>query len=92
VAKKVPEHAETGGGLYVAAVQSAAAIGAFGGGVAFDSSGSTGVFVLSGLSWFLAAVIVYIRIAATTEKTTTLGAAIETHWMRKRSQENNERK
>jgi predicted MFS family arabinose efflux permease len=58
VARKVPEQAETGGGLYVAAVQFAAAIGASVGGLAFDFSGSKGVFILSGAAWALSAVVV----------------------------------
>jgi predicted MFS family arabinose efflux permease len=62
VAKKVPEYAETGGGLYVASVQFAAAVGAFVGGFAFDFSGSSGVFILSGVSWALSALLVYRKI------------------------------
>ena len=65
VAKKVPEHAETGGGLYVAAVQFAAALGALGGGVIFDSYGSSGVFTLSGISWHLSGLIVTWNIKTT---------------------------
>lgn len=65
VARKVPEHAETGGGLYVAAVQSSAAIGAFGGGLAFDFRGSTAVFLLCGLSWGISALLVYRKISST---------------------------
>ncbi len=64
VAKKVPENAETAGGLYVASVQFAAAIGALIGGFAFDFSGSTGVFILSGVSWALSAAVVYAKITA----------------------------
>lgn len=63
VAKKVPEYAETGGGLYVAAVQSSAAFGAFAGGFVFDFSGSSGVFILSGLSWLLSGYLVYRSIS-----------------------------
>jgi predicted MFS family arabinose efflux permease len=59
VARKVPEHAETGGGLYVAAIQFAAAIGAMGGGVIYDSSGSTGVFGLSAVTWIVSALLIY---------------------------------
>ena len=64
VAKKVPEQAETGGGLYVASIQLSAAIGAFGGGIIFDFSGSSGVFILSGISWTLSAFLVYRSISA----------------------------
>jgi len=64
VARKVPEHAETGGGLYVAAVQSSAAIGALGGGLAFDFRGSTAVFLMCCGSWLIAALLVYRKISA----------------------------
>jgi predicted MFS family arabinose efflux permease len=63
VAKKVPEHAETGGGLYVAAVQSSAAIGASLGGIAFDLKGSTAVFLMCCLSWVISALLVYRKIS-----------------------------
>jgi len=62
VARKVPEHSETGGGLFVAAVQSSAALGAFAGGLAFDSRGSTAVFLLCCFSWGLSALLVYRKI------------------------------
>lgn len=62
IAKKVPEHAETGGGLFVASVQSSAALGAFVGGIAFDFRGSTAVFIFCGLSWAISALIVYRKI------------------------------
>lgn len=63
VAKKVPEQAETGGGLYVAAVQSSAAIGASAGGFAFDFRGSTAVFLMCCLSWGISALLVYRKLA-----------------------------
>jgi Arabinose efflux permease len=63
VAKKVPEHAETGGGLYVAAIQFSAAIGAFVGGMIFDVSGSAGVFIMCGASWVISALLVYWKIS-----------------------------
>ncbi len=62
IARKVPEHAETGGGLFVAAVQSSAALGAFVGGFVFDFQGSSAVFLLCCLSWGLSALLVYRRI------------------------------
>ena len=65
VAKKVPEHAETGGGLYVAAVQSSAAIGAFVGGFAFDFRGPTAVFLMCCLSWVISALLVYRKVSPT---------------------------
>lgn len=63
VARKAPEQAETGGGLYVASIQGAAAIGSILGGIAFDFKGSTGVFILTGLSWFASATLVYFKIS-----------------------------
>jgi predicted MFS family arabinose efflux permease len=64
VAKKVPDHAETGGGLYVAAVQTSAAIGASVGGYAFDLKGSTAVFIMCCLSWVISALLVHRKISA----------------------------
>lgn len=64
VVSKVPEHAETGGGLYVAAVQSAAAVGAMAGGLAFDATGSSGLLVLGGFSWLFSSVVVVSRLRA----------------------------
>ena len=58
VARQVPEHAETAGGAFIAAIQLSAAVGALLGGSVFDSSGSTGVFTLSALSWLLSALLV----------------------------------
>lgn len=60
VAMKVPDKAETAGGLYVASVQMAAAIGAFAGGIFFDLNGSTGVIVLSAVAWLLSATAVFV--------------------------------
>lgn len=62
VIRKVPQLAEVGGGVVVAATQSAFALGALIGGVVFDLSGSTGVFVLSCASWLIAGLIVLWRI------------------------------
>lgn len=62
IARKVPEHTETGGGLFVAAVQSSAALGAFVGGLAFDFRGSTAVFLMCCFSWGLSALLVYRKI------------------------------
>lgn len=65
VARKVPEQAETGGGLYVAAVQSSAAIGASLGGFAFDFRGSTAVFLMCCFSWMVSALLVYQKVSPT---------------------------
>ena len=58
VARKVPEHAETAGGIFVAAIQLSAAVGAIAGGAAFDSDGSIGVFSFSAISWLLSSFVV----------------------------------
>src|SRR5712675_706377 len=58
VARQVPEHAETAGGVFIASIQLSAAVGALAGGSVFDALGSTGVFTLSALSWFLSALVV----------------------------------
>lgn len=58
VVRKVPENAETGGGIYVASVQFAAAFGAMAGGFTFDGAGSQGVFALAGIAWLLSGVVV----------------------------------
>jgi predicted MFS family arabinose efflux permease len=56
--RTVPDEAETGGGLLVAAVQLAIALGAAGGGAIFDTSGAAGVFTAGGGVLLLAALIV----------------------------------
>jgi predicted MFS family arabinose efflux permease len=57
-ARKVPEQRETIGGLYVASIQLAASAGAFFGGIAFDKTGSSGVFIISGLGWIVSSLLV----------------------------------
>jgi predicted MFS family arabinose efflux permease len=51
-------HAETAGGIFVAAIQLSAAVAAMAGGVAFDWVGSVGVFALSAAASVLSALIV----------------------------------
>jgi predicted MFS family arabinose efflux permease len=58
-AAAAPENTETAGGLFVAAVQLSAAIGAVGGGLMFDLKGSSGVYVLSAASWIASALLAY---------------------------------
>ncbi|MGE9745578.1 MFS transporter [Bdellovibrio bacteriovorus] len=67
-ANTAPESTETAGGLYVASVQLSAAVGAMLGGVAFDSIGSKGVFWMSGLSWGLSALVVFLFIGSALEQ------------------------
>ncbi|MDE1153581.1 MAG: MFS transporter [Micavibrio sp.] len=62
LAGKVPENRETIGGLYVAAIQLAASVGAYFGGLAFDKTGSSGVFILSGIAWLASGTIVFFGI------------------------------
>ena len=62
VVQKVPQLAEIGGGVVVAATQSAFALGALLGGLVFDSTGSKGVFLLSCVSWLIAGGIVLWRV------------------------------
>ncbi len=56
--RTVPDQAESAGGLLVAAIQFAIAIGAAGGGLIFDLSGVTGVFATSGVLLITAAFII----------------------------------
>jgi predicted MFS family arabinose efflux permease len=56
--RMVPDEAETGGGLIVAAVQLAIAAGAAAGGAIFDARGATGVFTAGGLVLLIAAALV----------------------------------
>jgi predicted MFS family arabinose efflux permease len=56
--RTVPDEAETGGGLIVAAIQLAIAIGAAAGGAIFDTRGAAGVFTAGGLVLLLAALII----------------------------------
>jgi predicted MFS family arabinose efflux permease len=60
--RTVPDQAESGGGLIVAAIQLAISTGAAAGGAVFDLSGATGVFVSAGLILLLAAVIIVLGI------------------------------
>jgi predicted MFS family arabinose efflux permease len=55
--RTVPDEAESAGGLLVAAIQLAIAIGAAGGGAIYDFKGATGVFGASSLVLFVAAVM-----------------------------------
>jgi DHA1 family purine ribonucleoside efflux pump-like MFS transporter len=55
VVRQVPEHAETGGGIHVAAIQLAAAVGAIGGGVIYDNFGSAGIYLFGVVLWIASA-------------------------------------
>jgi predicted MFS family arabinose efflux permease len=54
----VPDEAETGGGLMVAAIQLAIATGAALGGLVFDASGARGVFAIGGAVLILATLMI----------------------------------
>lgn len=60
--RTVPDQAESAGGLLVAAIQLAIALGAAGGGVIFDVTGATGVFASSSLVLIAAALIILVGI------------------------------
>jgi predicted MFS family arabinose efflux permease len=66
VTRGVPEHAETAGGIFIAAIQLSAALAAMAGGVVFDRAGSSGVFTLSAAAYVLSAVIVGIWVTSRT--------------------------
>jgi len=55
----VPDEAESGGGLIVAAVQLAITVGAAAGGVVFDAGGAHGVFAASAVLLLGAALVVF---------------------------------
>ncbi|WP_413990639.1 MFS transporter [Labrys okinawensis] len=56
--RAVPDEAESGGGLIVAAVQLAISIGASAGGVFFDVSGARGVYAAAGIVLLVATLII----------------------------------
>lgn len=63
LAKTIPDEAESAGGLLVAAIQFAIAMGAAAGGVIFDTSGATGVFSVSALVLILAAIGILLGVS-----------------------------
>lgn len=58
ITRTVPDEAESGGGLLVAAIQFAIALGAALGGVVYNASGALGVFSISGFLLVMAGVVV----------------------------------
>lgn len=56
LARTIPDEAESAGGLLVAAIQFAIALGAAAGGVVFNMNGAAGVFSLSGLTLAVATI------------------------------------
>jgi predicted MFS family arabinose efflux permease len=69
--RTVPDEAESAGGLLVAAIQFAIAVGAAAGGAIFDVSGALGVFTASGLVLLLAALMILVGIKSQTAATVT---------------------
>ena len=69
--RTVPDEAESAGGLLVAAIQFAIALGAAAGGAIFDVSGALGVFTASGLVLLLAALMILVGIKSQTAATVT---------------------
>jgi predicted MFS family arabinose efflux permease len=64
ITRTVPDEAETGGGLLVAAFQLAIATGAGVGGVIFDAGGATGVFTAGGSILLAAALMIGLGVRA----------------------------
>ncbi|MET0255339.1 MAG: MFS transporter [Luteibacter sp.] len=64
ITRTVPDEAESGGGLIVAAVQLAITLGAAGGGVVFDHAGANGVFVGAAVILLVAAAAIALRLPA----------------------------
>ncbi|WP_460124508.1 MFS transporter [Pseudomonas sp. S2_C03] len=62
VASAVPDQAESAGGMVVASVQSAIAIGAAAGGAMFSFSGIAGVFLAAGGLMLVAALLIALRV------------------------------
>ncbi|MBP2171034.1 putative MFS family arabinose efflux permease [Erwinia toletana] len=60
--RTMPDDAESGGGLMVAAVQLAIAVGAAAGGAIFNLGGARGVFIGSALALLIATVTIYIAL------------------------------
>lgn len=71
VARTMPKDAETGGGLMVAVIQLAIALGSTVGGLLFDHSGHLGTFVASATLLLMAAVLVHLTAHADDRGTST---------------------
>ncbi|QNK02954.1 MFS transporter [Dyella telluris] len=62
ITRTVPDEAESGGGLFVAAVQLAITLGAAVGGAIFDNSGARGVFLASAVTLIAATCVVSLSL------------------------------
>lgn len=65
--RAVPDETESAGGLLVAAIQLAISVGAAGGGLVFDLSGTSSVFLASGAALLLAALIIWAGVRSRPE-------------------------
>lgn len=65
VAKAMPHNAEAGGGLMVAVIQLAIALGSTVGGLLFDSTGYRGTFLVSAAVLILASLLAFVAARAT---------------------------
>jgi predicted MFS family arabinose efflux permease len=77
ITRVVPDEAETGGGILVAAIQFAIALGAAAGGVAMDMSGARAAFAVSAVALLLAAVIVLARLKTHATSTAELPRSVQ---------------
>ncbi|PRD44891.1 MFS transporter [Phyllobacterium phragmitis] len=69
ITRTIPDEAETGGGLFVAAVQLAIAMGAAMGGAIFEVSGAAGVFTAGGAILLAATLMIGLGVRARTAAT-----------------------
>jgi DHA1 family purine ribonucleoside efflux pump-like MFS transporter len=69
ITKTVPDEAESGGGLIVAAVQFAITLGAAAGGLVFDRAGASGVFVGAGAVLLVAAAMIFVSLREPSDAT-----------------------
>jgi DHA1 family purine ribonucleoside efflux pump-like MFS transporter len=74
ITKTVPDEAESGGGLIVAAVQFAITLGAAAGGLVFDRAGASGVFVGAGAVLLVAAAMIFVSLRDRSEAGATVAS------------------
>lgn len=67
ITRIVPDEAESGGGLLVAAIQIGIATGAAAGGLVFDTSGALGVFTIAALILLAAAILITLGLRTDSE-------------------------
>jgi DHA1 family purine ribonucleoside efflux pump-like MFS transporter len=74
ITRTVPDEAESGGGLIVAAVQFAITLGAAAGGLVFDRAGASGVFVGAGAVLLVAAAMIFVSLRERSEATLAMAS------------------